>query len=274
MELKPMSQRPLDLFKGLIHGGPGSGVTSLATTIAELGQTLYIYLKGEEGLEAIPLYVRDNVYPVNPKSIEDVQKLYWFLATKKHKFSAVVFEGLTHWQRIYNHYVQNFDEDGFIPLAKGDARARLRMTDQRRIGGRVGSYLQSEIPVWYQLANASRSRPIHVVMTAQSRFRQVWSGSDDDDEDKGELIREYIGPDIFPNLISHAEAAPNWILYCEKGENALGEVQFLVKSGPDPLIITKTREPADRPADERWPAVAGEDGSRVTLPQLIKHTGV
>lgn len=258
-----------DKAKILLHGYPGSGKTTLAASIAELGKTLYTYFPGEQGLASIPASVRKNIVPVKITSVEDMHDLLLQLQTETHDYTAVVIEGVNTWQDMYTRHVQSLPEAG--PRTKKQREAQKgKHVDMRRVGGDSGSFLKDDLTFWYSLADSDRDHPIHVVMTSQSKRREVREKDGADANEIGRLIETYIGPDVFPSLANTCESRPDYVGYCYVEDQGLGEDEFThcVRFGPHDQIRTKIREDVER--GQKWPAVVGQDGKRLTLPKFLK----
>lgn len=278
-KLPTLSDQGKDKLKMLLHGDPGTGKTTLATSIAELGPTLYIDLPGEYGSIAIPDSLRSTITTFKPKSIEEWNEAFWQLQSGNHGFQAVVVESLSALQSMYARYVQGIPETG-----PRKAQKTVKRMDQRQLGGAVGEYLKDELVFWMGLADASAPNPIHVVMTSQSRYREVRKKTEDPNA-LGELLYTFIGPDVFPGIANTAEATPDYIGYLflepvegdltdlvEAGANEDPEWRYCVRFGPHALVRTKKREDIERA--KKWPDVVGRDGKRLTLPKFMRFLGI
>lgn len=265
-ELGTLEETGVDKGKILLHGEPGTGKTTLASSIAELGKTLYIYFPGEQGISSIPAAYRKNIVPLLIKNVDSLNTVLWDLTLGDHDFVAVIIEGLAAWQNLYVRYVQGLPED------KPRKKEKVKQTDWRRVGGDVGGFLKDDITFWYGLADYTQTRPIHVVMTSQTKHRQIREKTDDNNA-VGELLDEYIGPDVFPGIANAVEATPDYIGYTfiedegMEGEDFVHKVRF----GPHDLIRTKVHE--DVTAKKHWPAVVGTKKQRLTLPKFLKFLG-
>jgi hypothetical protein len=265
--LPTMEETGVDKGKVLIHGEPGTGKTTLASSIALLGKTLYIYFPGEQGISSIPAEYRKNLVPLLIKDVDRLNSVLWDLQLGEHDFEAVVIEGIAAWQNLYVRYVQDLPQDAPRPKSK-----RQKQTDWRRVGGDVGGFLKDDLIFWYGLADYTQARPIHVVMTSQTKHRQIREKTDDNNE-VGELLDEYVGPDVFPGIANAVEATPDFIGYTFIEDEGMGEEDYVfkVRFGPHDLIRTKVHE--DVTAKRKWPAVVGKQGQRLTLPRFLKHHG-
>lgn len=278
-KLPTLEDQGRDKLKMLLHGDPGTGKTTLATSIAELGPTLYLDLPGEYGSVAIPDSLRPSISVYKPRSIDEWNEVFWQLQSGEHDFQAVVIESLSALQGMYSRHVQGIPEGG----PRKAARTTKRM-DQRQLGGAVGEYLKDELVFWMGLADAAADKPLHVVMTSQSRYREVRKKTEDPNA-LGELLWTFIGPDVFPGIANTAEATPDYIgyLFLEPAEGDLSELaevgaeqepewRYCVRFGPHALVRTKKREDIERA--KKWPDVVGRDGKRLTLPKFMRFLGI
>lgn len=277
-----------DRLKTMIHGEPGTGKTTLATSIAEKFKTLYVYFPGEQGVNSIPASYRKNITPYLVKGVEEANDILWQLQLGDHPFDAVVLESASALQNMYARYVQNLPQSGprtkeqMAEQQEKKKKKGAKKTDMRNVGGEVGSHLKDDFTFWYSLADATAVKPIHVVMTSQSRRREIREKTADQNT-LGALIDEYVGPDVFPGCANTVEATPDYIGYTfieEAKSNSLEslagdaepEWRYCVRFGPHDLIRTKLRE--DVEASKHWPAVVGRDGKRLTLPKFCKFLGI
>lgn len=272
LELPSFEDAGQDRGKILIHGSPGTGKTTLATSVAEKWKTLYLYFPGEQGLRSIPGSVRKNITPVFVQDIDTMNDLLWQLQTEQHPFDAVVIEGQNSWQSMYIRHVQNLPENAPRSKEQREAR-RKKAVDMRRIGGDVKTFFVDDLTFWYSLADHTQSKPIHVVMTSQSKRHEIREKTEDPNA-TGALLEEFIAPDLFPSLANAAEATPDYIGYTFLEDEGLGESDFryCVRFGPHDLIRTKMRQ--DVESRRKWPDVVGQDGKRLTLPKFFKFHGI
>lgn len=275
----------LDSFKGdrgkfLLHGDPGTGKTTLATSIAEVVPTLYIDLPGEKGIHSVPRSLAKNIKVWRPQSVEDLDQMFWHLQNgevrlRNQRVQAVVLESVSALQQMYVRYVQDLDETAPRKAARGAAKPRRK--DLRQVYGEVVDYLKDFMTFWFSLADGTNAHPLHVIMTSQSRYREI--REDGDGGEPGPVREVYIGPDVSPGSANAVEAPPNFIghLAIEESDDleALtpdGKMVFTVRFGPHPLIRTKLHQEYD--AARRWPDVVGRDGKRLTLPKMMKFLGI
>jgi hypothetical protein len=259
-----------DRLKLLLHGGPGTGKTTLAGSIAEIGKTLYIDLPGEKGLDSLAgSPFAQNIVPFRPETVGQLDEVFWKLLEGEHDFDAVVIEAVSAWHAMYVRFYNGLEEEGVRKKQRGSGVPKKR--DGRQVYGDANDALKDDMTFWYGLADATAARPIHVVMTSQTRERESREGAED----------WRLGPDVSPGALRTVEATPNYIGYCaieRKGggdltnlsEEDLRSEDFVrtVRFGPHDGIMTKTHESIH--AKRRWPDVVGRDGKRLTLPKMMK----
>jgi hypothetical protein len=223
-----------DYGRWMIHGPQGSGKTTLASTIAELGPTLFIDLVGEKGIRSFrgAPYAK-NIKISRPTSITVLDDVFWWLAAGDHPFDAVVVDSLTAVQKMTMRYLLGHDETAVREIRKGTSPADIRTWGQSL------DVMTDTATFWYGLADGGRRKPIHVVMTAQTKV--------DEDVETGFVRRT---PDVQKGALSITLAAPDYILYCEEEDNpdyvsddSLPPVNHIVRFGSHPGYKTKARVP-------------------------------
>lgn len=256
---------PDDYGKWLIHGPQGFGKTLLASTIAELGPTLFIDLPAEKG----PRSYRGapwskNITTVRPTSITQFDDLFWRLAEGDHPFKAVVVDSMTSVQKMAMRFMLGHSETAVKEIRKGVAPA------DQRTWGQTLDIMQDFATFWYGLADAGRDRPMHVVMTAQTVMV--------DNELTGERTRI---PDVQRGARSIFLAAPDYILYCDAegnpeamGDESISPAQFFVRFGNHPGYSTKGRVPYN--LRDKFPSILGRSGltNLATLSRVLGVGGV
>jgi len=260
-----------DKLKLLLHGGPGTGKTTLAGTLAEKGKVLYISLPGEPGLASLAGTPKsENITPFRPKTVGEMDDVFWQLQGGDHPFVGVVVERVDSWHQMYVRFYDGLEEDGVRKKRRGSEAPKKR--DGRQLYGDANDALKDDMTFWYALADADSDKPIHVVMTSQSRERESRQGAED----------WRLGPDVSPGALRTVEAAPDYIGYTfienvngdDLGEEEPKADDFVhcVRFGPHDEIMTKTHESIA--AAKRWPAVVGRDGKRLTIPKFMKFLGI
>lgn len=225
---------PEDYGRWLIHGPQGSGKSTLAATIAEAGPTLFVDLTGEKGIRSFKgAPFSQNITVARPTSITALDDLFWALDKGNHEFVAVVIDSLTSVQKMTMRYLLGHDETAVREIRQGTAPA-----DQRTWGQSLDVMVDTAT-FWYGLADGQRSRPIHVVMTAQTKVAE--------DENSGIITRT---PDVQKGALSITLAAPDYIVYTDVEDNvdamaddSLPPVNHIARFGSHPGYRTKARLP-------------------------------
>ena len=225
---------PSDYGRWLIHGPQGAGKTTLASTIAGAGKTLFVDFTGEKGIRSFQgaPYAK-NITVARPSSITALDDLFWELDAGDHDFNAVVLDSLTAVQKMTMRYLLGHDETAVREIKQGTAPADIRTWGQSL------DIMVDTATFWFGLADGDRKHPMHVVMTAQTKITE--------DEDSGTTTRT---PDVQKGALSITMAAPDYIVYADVEENmdALGDdseppVRHIVRFGSHPGYRTKARLP-------------------------------
>ena len=225
---------PSDYGRWLIHGPQGAGKTTLASTIAGAGKTLFVDFTGEKVIRSFQgaPYAK-NITVARPSSITALDDLFWELDKGDHDFNAVVLDSLTAVQKMTMRYLLGHDETAVREIKQGTAPADIRTWGQSL------DIMVDTATFWYGLADGDRKHPMHVVMTAQTKITE--------DEDSGTTTRT---PDVQKGALSITMAAPDYIVYADVEENmdALGDdseppVRHIVRFGSHPGYRTKARLP-------------------------------
>lgn len=255
------SEQP-DFGRWLILGPQGGGKTTLASTIGELGKTLFIDLMGEKGTKSFRnAPYAANVDVIRPESITALDDVFWALDKGGHPYKAVVIDSLTAAQKMTMRFLTGASETAVREIRQGTAPA-----DQRTWGQSLD--IMTDMAVfWYGLADGNRSHPMHVVMTAQVKMIE--------DEINGGVRRQ---PDVQKGALSIVRATPDYIVYADVEENidAISDesqpsTNHIVRFGTTPDYGTKARLPYDLRG--KIPEVLGRK-KPVTLGSLSKVLGV
>jgi hypothetical protein len=233
IEVDDLGEMRSDYGRWLIHGPQGSGKTTLASTIAEAGKTLFIDLTGEKGIRSIQGSPNaKNIKIIRPSSITALDDVFWALAKGDHDYQAVVIDSLTAIQKMTMRFLLGHDETAVREIRQGTAPADIRTW------GQALDVMTDTATFWYGLADASRPKPIHVVMTAQTKVTE---------DDGGQERRT---PDVQKGALSITLAAPDYIIYTDVEENmdhlsddSLPPVTHIVRFGANPEYRTKARLP-------------------------------
>ena len=250
-----------DYGRWLIHGPQGTGKSTLASTLAEIGPQLFIDLVGEKGTRSFQgAPYAGNIQIARPDSITALDDVYWALASGDHPFKSVVIDSLTSVQKMAMRYLLGHDETAVKEIQRGTTPADMRTW------GQALDIMQDVATFWFGLADADRPNPIHVAMTAQTKVTE--------DEDK---VTSRV-PDVQKGALSLVLAAPDYVLYTDMEENpdhysdeSLPKVRHVVRFGSNPEYRTKARVPVNLRG--KIPTVLGRKRP-LTLPALSKTLGV
>ena len=262
IDIVDVNEEQPDFGRWLILGPQGGGKTTLASTIGELGKTLFIDLMGEKGTKSFrnAPYAK-NIDVIRPESITALDDVFWALDKGGHPYKAVVIDSLTAAQKMTMRFLTGASETAVREIRQGTAPA-----DQRTWGQSLD--IMTDMAVfWYGLADGNRSHPMHVVMTAQVKMIE--------DEINGGVRRQ---PDVQKGALSIVRATPDYIVYADVEENidAISDesqpsTNHIVRFGTNPDYGTKARLPYDLRG--KIPEVLGRK-KPVTLGSLSKVLGV
>ena len=236
--------------------------SSLASTVATMGKTLFIDLPGEKGTQSFKNapYAK-NIDVVRPESVTALDDIFWSLDKGGHGYKAVILDSLTALQKMTMRYLTGFSETAVREIKQGTAPA-----DQRTWGQALDIMTDTAV-FWYGLADGNRKEPMHVVMTAQVKMVE--------DEINGGVRRS---PDVQRGAQSIIRATPNYIIYADveedldnAGRDDGPSLKHIVRFGTDPEYGTKARIPYNLRG--KVPSVLGRDHP-VTLEKLSRFLGV
>jgi hypothetical protein len=262
IDIVDVNEEQPDFGRWLILGPQGGGKTTLASTIGELGKTLFIDLMGEKGTKSFrnAPYAK-NIDVIRPDSITALDDVFWALDKGGHDYKAVVIDSLTAAQKMTMRFLTGASETAVREIRQGAAPA-----DQRTWGQSLD--IMTDMAVfWYGLADGNRPHPMHVVMTSQVKMIE--------DEINGGVRRQ---PDVQKGALSIVRATPDYILYCDVEENidAISDesqpsTNHIVRFGTNPDYGTKARLPYDLRG--KIPEVLGRK-KPVTLGSLSRVLGI
>lgn len=262
VDIIPVDAVSADYGRWLIHGPQGSGKSTLAATIAEVGKTLFIDLTGEKGIRSIQgSPAAANIDVIRPSSVTELDDLYWALADGKHDYEAVVIDSLTALQKMSMRFILGHSETAVKEIRQGTSPADMRSW------GQTLDIMTDTAVFWYGMADANRAKPLHVVMTAQTKMLE--------DEDTGNIHRS---PDVQKGALSILLAAPDYVVYTDTEENldhlsdeSLPPVHHIVRFGANPAYRTKARLPYKLRG--KMPSVLGRK-QPVSLMSLSRILGI
>lgn len=251
-----------DYGRWLIHGPQGSGKTTLAATVSEMGKTLFIDLTGEKGIRSIQgSPASSQIDVIRPASVTALDDIFWELSGKPHDYKAVVIDSLTALQKMTMRFLLGHDETAVREIKQGTSPADIRTWGQSL------DVMTDTATFWFGLADAGRDRPLHVVMTAQTKIVE--------DEESGNTLRT---PDVQKGALSITLAAPDYIVYTDVEENmdhlsddSLPPVNHIVRFGANPAYRTKARLPYGLRG--KMPTILGRK-KPVSLLQLSSVLGI
>lgn len=221
---------PRDHLRVLIHGPQGSGKTRLASSIAELGPSLFIDLAAEKGTESFKgAPWAGNVTVIRPNTITALDDIYWQLAAGGHGFASVVLDSLSAAQKTAMRFLLGHDESAVREISRKGSAAN------RQTWGQLLDVMTDLCTFWMGLADGDRATPMHVAFTSQSKLY----------EDDDGATRAY--PDVSAGSRAIALATPNFVLYTDqeeypKEDGELGS-RHIVRLGYDSRVYTKGRLP-------------------------------
>lgn len=262
VEIFGSEEIPEDRGRWLIHGPQGAGKTTLASTIAEAGKTLFVDFTGEKGIRSFKgAKYADNIDIARPSSITALDDLFWQLNAGKHDYEAVVIDSLTAVQKMTMRFLLGHDETAVREIKQGTAPADIRTW------GQALDIMVDTATFWFGLADGNRDKPMHVVMTAQTKITE--------DSESGNTSRM---PDVQKGALSITNAAPDYIVYCDVEENmdhisdeSEPPVNHIVRFGSHPGYRTKARLPYNLRG--KLPPILGRK-SQTSLVQLSRVLGI
>lgn len=225
-----------DYGRFLLHGSQGSGKTFFASTIAALGKTLLVDMRGERGVRSYAgTPWAKNIKVIRPKSITDLDDLFYALERGEGDFKAVILDSLTGVQKMTMRFLLGHSETAVREIAQGVAPA-----DQRIWGQALD--IMSDIPTfWYGLADAERPNPMHVILTAQTKVTE--------DEVNNQTTRTV---DVQRGAQSITLASPDYVMFCETesdfdktDEDGNPAERHVARFGNDVEYRIKARVPAN-----------------------------
>lgn len=247
-----------DAGKFLIHGPQGSGKSTLASTIARTGPTLYLDLVGEKGTRSFQgaTYAK-NISVARPKSVTQLDELFWKLDAGDHPFTAVVIDSVTSLQKMALRFLMGHTETAVREIKQGTAPADMRTW------GESLNIMTDTATFWYGLADGNRPNPMHVVMTAQTKVQE--------NELTGLISRQ---PDVQKGALSILLAAPDYTIYTDLEEDLDADSEdgpvyrHIARFGSNPDYRTKARIPVNLRG--KLPTILG----RKTPPDLAQLSRV
>jgi len=238
VKLYSVDEMPEDYGRWLIFGPQGSGKTTLASTIAQLGKTLFIDLNGEKGVRSFRgVEWSKNIDIARPLSITALDDIFWELDKGDTGYKAVVIDSLTAVQKMAMRFMLGHSETSVREIKQGTAPADMRTW------GQTLDIMVDTATFWFGLADGGRPNPMHVVMTAQAKI------TDDDMSASGSSTRT---PDVQKGALSMVLASPDYVVWTEEeedmekvGDDTVSQTRFVALFGGHPGYRTKARVPVD-----------------------------
>jgi hypothetical protein len=225
-----------DYGKWLLHGPQGAGKTTLASTVAEMGKTLFLDMAGERGTRSFAnAPYSKNIDVARPTSVTDLDDVYWALAAGGHGYSGVIIDSLTSVQKQATRFLTGASETAVKEIRMGTAPATIQTWGQSL------DIMTDIATFWFGLADATRAEPMHVVMTAQTKITP---------RDENNPVATRI-PDVQKGALSIVLASPDYILYCDTedtdtyDDDGNPERRHIVRFGNSLDYRTKARLPYD-----------------------------
>lgn len=260
----PLGSPGDDRGKWLLHGPQGSGKTTLASTIAEVGPTLMVDLIGERGTRSIKgSPYEKNIQVIRPTSVTQLDDIFWELDKGQHPYEAVILDSLTALQKMTMRFLMGHDETAVREIRQGVAPAQIQTW------GQALDIMTDTATFWYGLAEEGHAKPIHVVMTSQTK--------EDRNDDLGILSLDV---DVQRGARGIMKAVPDYILYTEVEEDLEADSEdgpvfrHVARFGSDPNYRLKARIPQDLRG--KLPSVIGRKTppNLTTLSRVLRISGI
>jgi len=250
-----------DRGRVLLLGEPGSGKTTLAGSVAEMGKTLLVYCIGEEGTSSLhgePW--ADNIDLQRLDDPTQIRDIYHELLAKDHGYDALVLDGVAALHAMWMRYLLELPQQDIRDASEMDAFMDMREW------GRLKEITMDVMTSLYSLASHAQPSPVHVVMASQVKVY-------DQEADEGTVTR--LGADVSAGCRTAVHSTPDHILYCEAAENPDefdAPAMLRVRVGRHDRITTKTHTPFATAS--KLPATLGDHKTRLTMKRFFKLVGI
>ncbi len=253
--LSPEDRKP-DKLSLILHGLPGTGKSYAASTIAQLGKTLYIDVLGERGTDSwAGTEWANNITVVRPTSIDKLDDIHGALNKGDHDFVAVVLDSASAAADLGMQFLLNIGEEEMPEIRRGRSAAQIQHWGQLKA-------LVKALAIYYaNLASSDHIKPIHVVFTSQTEENDGPDG----------VKRMY--PDLSKGSRNSLIAPFDFVGYTQLEANYdSGELQGrnIITLGYDPNVCTKRHLPANMVG--KIPDVLGRNGE-ISLAKLATALG-
>ena len=258
MALKKMNldDIPGDHGKVLLLGQQGSGKTSLAGSVAELGKTLFCYFKGDEGINSLRGESwSKNLDVVRIEDPTEIREVFHDLKGSD-EYVAAVFDGITSLQDMWIKHI--------LGLPMDDIRQTEEMGEfmEMKDWGTLKDITTDVMVNLYSLASHAEQHPKHIIMTSQVREYE-------EEEDK--ISR--VGSAVSSGCRVPVHSAPDYILHCvieedpESEELDAPEVHRVMLL-PDDRRKVKLHTSMERA--KKTPRIVGNENTRLTMKKFFK----
>jgi len=247
-----------DKGRALLLGQSGTGKTTLAGSVAELGKTLYAYTLGEEGIASLKGEKwSSNIEVVRLTDPTMVRDIYHDLLGD-HDYEALVLDSVSSLDAMWRRYI--------LGLGQTDIRdpQEVEAVMSPREWGILKDITMDVMTSLYGLASHGNDNPVHVVMTSQVK--------EFDDETSGETL---VGADLSKGCRVSVHSTPDYILHLEVAEdiNSLDSEAFhRVRLMPHDRLVTKLHTSRERKA--KTPVTVGNKDQLLTMSKFFKMMGV
>lgn len=221
--IRPVEELPFRLTM-VAYGRSGTGKTTLAATFPK---PLLLLDIREEGTDSICDVKGVDVLPV--REWDEIEQVYWYLKSGKHKYRTVVLDAVTEMQG----------------LAMAKIRGESKLSDDDVISRRAWGQISSKMQTW--VINYRDLKAIdNIVFIAHDRSH------DTDDDDAAEQLIPEVGPRLMPSVASHLAGAVKaigntYIREVKTKDQKTGkkkrDVEYRMRIGPHAYYLTKIRQP-------------------------------
>lgn len=261
-----LNKQNVDEFSGdkgrvLLLGQSGTGKTTLAGSVAEMGKTLYAYTIGEEGISSLKGEKwSKNVDVVRLTDPTQVRDVYHELLTPGHGYKGLVIDSVSALDRMWRKHLLGLPQEDIRQVDEMDAFMDIQTW------GRLADITMDVMTSLFGLASHAHEEPVHVVMTSQVQ--------EFDDETSGETL---VGAAVSKGCRVPVHACPDYTLHLQILEDedsneleapAIHRVRLL----PDERLITKLHTTRERKS--KTPAMVGNASQILTMKKFFKMMGV
>lgn len=254
LDVIPYDERKPDKLSLILHGLPGTGKSYAASTIAQLGPTLYIDVLGERGTDSwAGTPWAKNITVIRPTTIDKLDDIHAELNRGQHDFVAVVLDSASSAADLGMQFLLGIGEEDMPAIQRGRSAAQIQHW------GQLKSLVKSMSVYYSNLASSDHIRPIHVIFTSQT------------DEKKGPDGIERMYPELSEGSRNALIAPFDFVGYSRIEANYdSGELQgqHQILLGYDPAICTKRH----LPHGVKIPDVLGKKGE-ISLAKLAEVLG-